>query len=188
MKNMKKIITILAMAAISATSFAQIQFTKSGTIEFKSTTTNTVDKVAATNKSTVCKLNTTTGDLEFGVLIKSFVFVNDLMQQHFNENYMESDKLPKSTFKGKITNIADVNFAKDGIYKANVEGTLNIHGKAKVVKYNGTITVKNGKIAIGAIVNIPLADYAIEIPSAVKDKISKEIVTTITCNLEPLKK
>jgi polyisoprenoid-binding protein YceI len=185
---MKKIITMMALATMTTATFAQIHFTKTGTIAFKSTTTNTVDKVEATNKSAVCKLNTTTGDLEFGVLIKSFVFVNDLMQQHFNENYMESDKLPKSTFKGKITNLAEVNFAKDGAYKANVEGTLNLHGKSKVVKSLGTIVVKNGKISMNAVVNIPMADYNIAIPSAVKEKISKEIVTTITCNLEPLKK
>jgi polyisoprenoid-binding protein YceI len=185
---MKKIFNIIVLSAMASCTFAQVQFTKTGTIAFKSTTKNTVDKVEATNKSAVCKLNTSTGDLEFGVLIKSFVFTNDLMQQHFNENYMESDKLPKSTFKGKITNITDVNFTKDGTYKVNVEGTLTLHGTSKVVKSAGTIVVKNGKISLASVVNIPMADYKIDIPSAVKDKISKEIVTTINCSLEPLKK
>jgi polyisoprenoid-binding protein YceI len=185
---MKKIVLALSMMVMATTTFAQIQFTKNGTIKFNSTTTNTVDKVEATNKSAVCKLNTTTGDVEFGVLIKSFVFSNDLMQQHFNENYMESDKFPKCTFKGKITNLKDVIFAKDGAYKAMVEGKMAIHGKTKDIKVPGTITVKNGKATINATVSLPLADYAIAIPSAVKDKISKEINTVINCSLDVLKK
>jgi polyisoprenoid-binding protein YceI len=182
---MKKVIFGLAMIAFANVAKAQIHFTKSGLIKFNSTTTNTIDKVEAANKSAVCKLNTATGDIEFAVLIKSFVFVNDLMQQHFNENYMESDKFPKCTFKGKITNVSEVDFKKDGTYKVKVEGTMTLHGKTKVISVPGTVTVKNSKISVAAVTSLPLADYAIAIPSAVKDKISKEIKTSINCSLEP---
>jgi hypothetical protein len=186
---MKKIIFAIAMMAGTMNASAQnILFTKTGTINFNSTTTNTVDKVEAVNKSAVCKLNTTTGDLDFAVLIKSFVFSNNLMQQHFNENYMQSDKFPKSSFKGKITNIASVNFAKDGSYPVMVEGTMSLHGVDNKIKEKGTITIKGGKASINSTIMMPLAAYKIDIPSVAKDKISKDIRTVINCNLEVFKK
>jgi polyisoprenoid-binding protein YceI len=183
---MNKIIAAIAFTTLANISFAQVQFTKNGTIQFKSTTTNTVDKVEATNKSAVCKLNTATGEVEFGILIKSFVFTNDLMQQHFNENYMESDKFPKSTFKGKIETLSAVNFKADGVYKVLVQGAMTIHGVTKNVKVPGTVTIKGGKIAISSAFGIALADYGISLPGAVKDKISKEISTVVNCSLQSL--
>ncbi len=185
---MKHTIITLIAAIAGFTAQAQIMFTKTATINFNSTTTNTIDKVEAVNKSAVCKLNTATGDLEFATLIKSFVFSNNLMQQHFNENYMESDKFPKSSFKGKITNIADVTFAKDGNYPVKVEGTMTLHGVSSQVKATGSVMVKSGKVSLNSTIMLPLSTYKIDIPSAVKDKISKEIKTTINCQLEVLKK
>ncbi len=184
---MKKIILILASSIITTSSFAQVFFTKSGSISFNATS-KSIDEIKATNKAVACKVNTTTGDVEFVVLVKSFVFANNLMQEHFNEKYLESNTYPKSTFKGKITNLADVNFAKDGTYKTNVSGSLTIHGITKTTTSAGTVTVKGSKVILNSAFNAPLVDYKITVPSAVADKIAKNAAIVVNCTLDPLKK
>ena len=109
------------------------------------------------------------------------------MQEHFNENYIESHKYPKADFKGQIVNSGDINFTKDGTYKANVKGKLTIHGETKDVETTGTIAVKGGKVEADAVLSIELSDYKIEIPKVVKDNISKSVTIIVDCNLEPLK-
>jgi polyisoprenoid-binding protein YceI len=106
------------------------------------------------------------------------------MEEHFNENYMESDKFPKSTFKGSISNIKDVNFAKDGTYKVSTAGTLTMHGVSKQVTIPATITIKGGKISASSTFMVLLSDYNIAIPSVVKDKIAKDIKITVNCDYE----
>ena len=101
------------------------------------------------------------------------------MQQHFNENYMESDKFPKSEFKGKITNIADVNFSKDGVYNVTVAGKLTIHGTTQEVSVPGTITVKGKDATAKAKFDVVLEKYGIKVPGVVADKVAKEAVITI---------
>ena len=95
------------------------------------------------------------------------------MQEHFNENYMESDKVPKSTFKGTITNISKVNFQADGSYLVTVKGTIEIHGIKKEVETTGLFKVSGESIVSTAEFTVTLEDFKIDIPSLVKDKISK---------------
>jgi hypothetical protein len=92
--------------------------TKAGTIKFSSATP--MEKIEGTNRQVNSALNFSTGDFVFKVLIRGFEFEKALMQEHFNENYVESDKFPSATFVGKVTNIADINISKDGVYNANV--------------------------------------------------------------------
>jgi YceI-like domain len=179
---MKKIIAILL---ISYSATAGSYFTKTGTITFKGK--SKVEKIEAINKSVACKLDATTGAVDFIVLVKSFVFDSQLMQEHFNENYLESDKFPKASFKGKITNLAEINFAKDGVYKANVQGVFAIHGVSQTINGTGNITVKGGKVSITSNIGVLCSTYKIDIPSAVKDKVSNEVNISIACNLEALK-
>ena len=103
------------------------------------------------------------------------------MEEHFNENYMESDKYPKSTFKGIIADISGVNFAKDGNYKVMVNGDLSMHGITKNINTNGTISISGDKITGTSIFKIVLADYNISIPKVVKNNISKTIEITVNC-------
>jgi hypothetical protein len=179
---MKKIIAILL---ISYSATAGTYFTKTGTISFKGK--SKVEKIEAINKSAACKLDATTGAIDFIVLVKSFVFDSQLMQEHFNENYLESDKFPKASFKGKITNLAEINFAKDGVYKTNVQGVFTIHGISQTINGAGSITIKNGKVSITSSLGVLCSTYKIDIPSAVKDKVSNEVNIIIACNLEELK-
>lgn len=142
---MKKIIGLLIIFAVAVGSVeAQKYITKTGKVRFFSDAP--LEKVEAVNNQVNAVLDVASGDMVFKVLIKSFVFEKALMQEHFNENYMESDKFPVSTFTGKVTNISGMDFSKDMKYTAEVEGTLTIHGVSRPVKTQGTLESKNGKI------------------------------------------
>ena len=117
--------------------------------------------------------------IQFAVLMKGFAFERALMEEHFNENYMESDKYPNGNFTGKVTNIGDVNFAQNGTYNVTVTGNLTIHGVTKAVSVPGTIVVKDGKVSSKAEFTVLLADYDISIPAAVKNQISKSIKISV---------
>jgi polyisoprenoid-binding protein YceI len=116
-----------------------------------------------------------------------FVFVKQMMQQHFNENYVDTDKYPKSEFKGTITNNSTINYKKDGTYNAKIKGQLTIHGVTKDVETTGTFKINGGKIDATSTFNVLISDYNIKIPSIVKEKVSNTIKITVDCNLEPLK-
>ena len=149
-------------------------FTKNGKVSFSAT--SAMEKIEATNEKATSMLDVSTGAIEFAILLKAFNFEKALMQEHFNENYVESDKFPKSTFKGNVINIKSVDLKKDGIYPVKVKGILTLHGESKDVTADGTLTVKDGKITEGnSKFKILLEDYKIEIPSLVKDKISKDV-------------
>jgi len=138
------------------------------------------------NKNAVSVFDKTTGQVEVSILMKAFEFKKALMQEHFNENYIESDKFPKSVFKGAIGDLSKVDFTKDGKYLASVSGKLSMHGETKDVTAPVTFTVNNGMITATSELKIMLEDYKILIPSLVKDKISKEVRVVIDINYEPL--
>jgi polyisoprenoid-binding protein YceI len=112
-------------------------------------------------------------------MVKSFKFEKALMQEHFNENYMESSAFPKADFKGKISNITEVNFTKDGTYKVTVAGKLTIHGVAQEVAVPGTITVKGKDVTATAKFTVKLQDYKISVPTMVADKLAKEATISV---------
>jgi polyisoprenoid-binding protein YceI len=167
---------ILAAALLLSATFTNAQeklFTKTGKISFSSKTP--VEDIEAHNKATISVLDKTSGQVEFSVLMKGFEFEKALMQEHFNENYVESDKFPKANFKGKLTDITKLNFTKDGKYILPVTGKLTIHGETRDVNVNGTFTVEGGKLLAHCVFNVDPADYKINIPGVVKDKIAKSI-------------
>ena len=181
---MKKLILTACILMIGSTAlFAQKYMTRTGKAAFDATTKQSPEKIAGVNNEVANILDAQTGDIVFQVLIKSFKFESELMQEHFNENYMESDKYPKSEFKGNITNHADINFSKDGTYKANVTGKLTIHGVTKDVTEPGTITVKGNTITAKANFSVPLKDYNIEVPSLVADKVNKNATISLESNM-----
>jgi hypothetical protein len=165
---------------------AQKYFTKTGNVSFNAS--SPLEPIEGTTRTASSVIDVATGNMEFAVLVKSFLFSQALMQEHFNENYMESGKFPKASFKGKIDNIKEVNFAKDGTYKAKVSGTLEIHGVKKQVNSVADIIVKGGKIKSSANFTVTIADYGIAIPSAVKDKIAKTAKITINADFQEMKK
>jgi uncharacterized protein YdeI (BOF family) len=184
---MKKIFLFAAMTALIVSVMAQDKyFTKSGKILFKCTK-SALEKIEATNKGTTCVLDSKNGNMQFAVLMKGFEFERALMQEHFNENYVESHKFPKAEFKGQLSNNNEINYTKDGNYPAKVKGLLTIKGISKAVETTGSVTVKGGKITAIADFIILLSDYSISIPSLVSDKISNTVNINVECNLEPLK-
>lgn len=184
MKKLIYFLLVFAAAGLSSEAFSQKYFTKTGNINFFSKTP--MENIDATNKKATCVLDSKTGQIEIALLMKAFEFEKALMQEHFNENYVESDKYPKSTFKGNITNISTVNFTKDGSYPVDIVGKLTMHGVSKDLKTKGSIFVKSGKVNATTEFPVLLADYNIEIPSVVEDKIQKSIKISATLWLEQL--
>lgn len=177
---MKKIITAVAMFTCCCNVLqAQKYFTKNGNISFFSKTD--MENIKANNNQVMSVLNQQTGDLQFSVIIKSFHFEKALMEEHFNENYLESDKFPKSSFKGNITDISTVNFTKDGTYPVNVSGDLTMHGVTNKTTAKGSIVIAGGKITGKSVFIVTLADYKIAVPKLVENKISKTIEVTVNC-------
>ena len=146
-----------------------------------------MENIEAINKQVNSALDIVTGDFVFKVLMKSFEFDRALMQEHFNENYVESDKYPTATFKGKITNLKSIDFTKAGTYKAEVEGDLTIHNVTKKVKQTGTFEVKGDKVHGKAKFNIKPQDYEIKIPSAVAANFAESMEVTVDITLDKIK-
>ncbi|WP_422090185.1 YceI family protein [Tenacibaculum ovolyticum] len=165
---------------LTQTISAQKYFTRAGITEFKASI-DAFEPVEAINKSSSAILKTETGDFAALLLIKAFKFKIALMQEHFNENYMDSDQYPRATFKGKINNfdVTKINSEK----KHTIEGILSIRNIKKDVKTNAKVFKKDGKIYIEATFKIKPQDYDIEIPKIVRKKIAKSIKITIKYEL-----
>lgn len=168
------------MTFFGINSYAQKYYTKNGLVSFYSKAT--VEDITADNNQVLSVLVTSTGDIQFSMLNTGFHFKKALMEEHFNEDYMESTKYPKSTFKGKITNLSAINFSKDGSYAATVSGDLMMHGVTNKVTASGTINIKGGVISASSKFTVHLADYKITIPSVVKNNIAENVEITVSCN------
>lgn len=181
---MKKIILLAFFVTGNLIVNAQIYKSKSTFINFFSTTP--VEDIKADNKAATSILNTATGDIVFRIPIKAFAFKDALMEEHFNENYMETSKYEYSTFKGKVNEKIDV--TKDGVYPVTATGTINIHGVDKQETLKGTLTVKGGELALDSKFKIALKDYNIEVPKLVYKKIAEIIDVTVNAVYTEYKK
>lgn len=168
---MKKMAFLLCTLAICSAVQAQKYMTRNGTISFYSKTP--MEDIKASNSQAYAVIDVGAKNLAFTLLMKGFLFDKQLMQEHFNENYVESDKYPKASFTGNYT--GDVNLAKDGVYNVTVNGKLTMHGITKPVTAPATLEVKNGHLIGKCAFQIAPADYNISIPSVVKDKIAKQL-------------
>lgn len=179
---MKKVFLSLIMtSAIFVKAQEKIYATKTGIVDF--VCESKAEKIEATNSQVSCKLSNKTGQLVLLMLIKGFKFENSTMQEHFNENYMESDKFPKAEFKGTITNLTTVNFAKDGKYSVNVDGSLTIHGVSKKINEKATITITKGKASLTGKMKINIKDYGIK-GEYIGSTIASDAVLNVKCNLD----
>ena len=162
-------------------------FTRNGTITFFSSAP--LEDITADNHGATAILDSQTGDLEFSALMRSFNFKKALMQEHFNENYVESDRFPKAVFKGKIQDIEKVNFHSTGTYDVELKGELSLHGVTKPLHTSAQLKVTEDKVVAGISKFIVRpADYAIEIPGLVRDKIAEEIEVSVDVILEPFER
>jgi polyisoprenoid-binding protein YceI len=174
---MKTIVTSLFLLTLAYNIQAQKFISKSGFVKFYSYTP--IEEIEASNNQAASIFDASTGDVQVSLLIRSFSFKKELMQEHFNENYMESDVYPKSSFKGKIVDINEVDFKKDGIYNVEVDGEITIHGVTKPLKTSATIHIEKGIPTAKTTFKILTEDFNIEIPDLVKEKIAKEIEITL---------
>jgi tRNA_anti-like/YceI-like domain len=148
-----------------------------GQIKFFSATP--AEDIEAVNTQIISTI-TTQGAVQFAALIKGFRFENELMQTHFNEEkYLNSDKFPKSEFKGNITNWATVNVAKNATYPVTAQGNLTLHGVTKNVTATGTLTVQDGKLLLNSTFKLHVQDYGVD-GGEVADKLD----ITLVCNYQ----
>jgi hypothetical protein len=177
---MKKFILFLALGASLAGAKAQnLCSSQSCRISFFSSTP--VEDINAVSSRALGVINVKTREVAFSVSNPSFEFPNKMMQEHFNEKYMESEKYPNSTFKGKINE--DIDLTKDGEYKVTVTGKLNVHGVEKDRTITGIVVVKGGTISIKSDFKVLVKDHNIEIPKLVVANIAEEIKVMIDAQL-----
>ena len=176
---------ILMLAAMVLVSGIQAQkfFTRDGNISFSSEAP--LENIEAQNHSVTSVVDFDTGNLEFAVLIKAFQFEKALMQEHFNENYMESSKFPKATFKGRIEGYDKDALMTEGEHPVTVVGDLTIHGVTRAVEAEGAFRVQGEKITASSTFEQQVADYDIEIPALVRDKIAKTVTIRVSLDYEP---
>lgn len=179
---MKRILFIIALATSISASAQERYFTRGASVSFFADGSNTPEKIEAHNGQGTSVFDAKTGQFEFAVLMKAFEFEKALMQDHFHENYVESEKFPKSNFKGNVVDMSKVDLTKDGSYPVKLKGNLTLHGVTKEVLTDAVFTVKGGKVNGSSTFKILLADYKVEIPNLVKDKISKDVRIVVDAN------
>lgn len=172
--NLRIITLLIASLAFVQVQAQKIYSTKTAKVRFIAVDDKDID---ATNTKAVSRLETN-GNLSFIMLMKDFSFDMDLMQKHFNEEYVESDKFPRGIFNGQITNIKSVNFAKDGSYPIIVNGNMQVHGVNKVIQTNGVIVISKGLPKASAKFTVSLKDFGIGgvLIKMVADKVDVEVV------------
>ena len=184
---MKNNILLFAFILLATTSgLAQKYFTRTAEVGFFSEAPT--ENIDAQNRQVTCILNTENGELAFSVQLMGFHFEKALMEEHFNENYVESHKYPKSTFKGKILDFDKIDLNSAGKHKVIVEGDMFLHGETKAIKANGELTVAGEEILLSSKFNMQIEDYKIAIPKAVISKIAESIEVSLMASLTEYKK
>lgn len=179
-------IPVIGLLLFMSSVQAQKYFTRDGTFNFVASTP--LENIDATSKGGTIVIDAESGAIETAVLVKGFIFEKALMQEHFNENYIESDKYPRAQFKGKLVNTQAVTWGRDGTYPVTVKGILSIHGVDKEREIPAEIIIKGGKISASSNFEVVVADHDIKIPSVVADKIARVAKVSIQANLSELKK
>lgn len=194
---MKKHLLFLTALLSFNLSHSQIFMDKKAKTHFLSK--SAMEDIEATNKSSVVVMDAGKSKVQVQVQIKAFKFASSFMEEHFNENYMETDKEgPKDaagkstypnrfgTFDGKVNETID--FTKDGEHKVTCTGKLTIHGVTNEVTLPGTMKIKGGNISLSSEFKVKLADYKIKVPSLYVKNIAEEIAVDLNAVMEPFKK
>lgn len=181
---MKKLtIFLIASLLFLAKGKAQIYLADSCKVTFFSAAT--IEDITAVNTSSKPVMSTATGEIQISLTINQFIFAKKLMQEHFNEDYMESDKYPHAVFKGKVNEKVD--YKKDGVNNVTVAGEMDMHGVKKNITIPGTITIKNGIIFLAAKFDVKPSDYNIKVPSVIGSDVAKQIAVSLTAGMKPYK-
>ena len=196
---MKQLFLIMSMLLCAHVYRAQIYKAKDGTTQISFFSKAPLEDIEAMNKGAIIVLNTTTNDIQIRVSIQNFKFKNSLMEEHFNENYMETDKKGpddangsatypnrNAIFKGKINEKID--YSQDGEHKVTVTGKMELHGVTREVTLDGTVKKAGTEIAIATKFKIKVADYNIKVPSMYVKNIAEVVDVAVNSTLEPFQK
>ena len=178
MKNLKTIIITVLIYNLQFTIYnlkAQTYISTASEVSFFSKAL--LENIEAMNKGSRSLINTETNEIAVIIGIRQFHFHKELMEEHFNENYMESDKFKTASFKGTINEKLD--YKKDGTTAVTAKGKLTIHGVEKEVLLNGTLIVKGNILTLNSKFKVALKDYNIKIPTTVISNIAEEIEVTV---------
>ncbi|WP_298540168.1 YceI family protein [uncultured Aquimarina sp.] len=180
-----KIFNILLFGLLCSTlSFGQGKFlTKQGYTSFFST--SPIEDIKADNNQVLSIIDSSTGNVAISILMKSFMFEKSLMQEHFNENYVESDTYPKAIFKGQILNFNKLDESEQIV---TITGDITIHGVTKQIETKGKITKTKENILLTGDFPVTVADFKIEIPSIVANNIAKVVKVSFELDHKPYNK
>lgn len=181
--NMNKLLSLISFILIVSSIQSQIWSSKNATIRFFSTTP--IEDIEGINNYAAGALNAKTGKVFFKVMMKSFKFEKALMQEHFNENYIESDKFPSAEFDGIITDLPDMTVS--GVYILKVKGKFSLHGTSVERDFTINMKVEADKIITSSKFKIRCNDYNIRIPNVVKKNIQEEIDVNLNAIFTPRK-
>lgn len=195
---MIRIIAALLLLPLALFSQTPIYTAKSGSTSIRFYSEAPLENIEALNKGAIIVLKSSSNDIQVRVTIQNFKFKNSLMEEHFNENYMETEKkviddkgsptYPNryAEFKGKINEPID--YTKEGENKVTVTGKLTIHGVTKDVTIDGTLDKKGSELVLNSTFKVKVADYNIKVPSMYVKNIAEVVDVTINSTLEPLQK
>jgi len=184
-KIMKRLSFTLLLLLSCVYLYAQdVQQSKNVNIRFFSSAP--LEDIEATTQNGTSVITTLKNEVFFLVPIKSFTFKSSLMQEHFNENYMESDKYPDARFQGKINESID--WKTEGVYNVSVSGKLTVHGVEKDRTILGTITIKNGVVNLQSKFDISCKEHGVKIPSMMSEKIAEIVNVTVNGAFVPYQK
>ncbi len=177
-----RLIIIACLFGLTQQTFAQKYLTREAYLKFFGSTP--IENIEAVTNQASSVIDVTTNEVVFQVLLNSFTFEKALMQEHFNENYVESEKYPKCVFKGKIKEA--VSLSKTGTYKVTIAGSMTLHGVTRPIEVSADITVEKSTIKLMSTFVIVPEDYEIIIPGAVRDKIAKSMEVTVKAAYKPV--
>lgn len=181
---MKKIsIALLLFFLVILKVSGQIYITRNGTIRFFSEAP--LENIEAINRQVFSALNTENGEFAFRVVMRAFSFEKALMQQHFNDNFVESHNFPNATFEGRIKGIDQIDFSQSGRIEVIVEGDLTIKDVTRTISEQGTLDISDGQIHARSVFMIRPEDYNVGIPSRYARNIAREIEITVELELRP---
>ncbi len=177
---MKTKIVALILCLVGCNGIAQKLVIEKSLVTFFSHAS--IEDITADNKKVVGIFNLPTSDIAFSIPIAEFQFAKALMQEHFNEKYMESDKYPKSTYQGKITSFEA---SKEGLQQVKTNGKLTIHGVTNDIEVPGTIEKKGDRFIMKSKFKVKLQDYKVAIPQLLWQNIAEEVEVTLEFIFKP---
>lgn len=182
---LRGVLTVITVITFSVAGASQTRYIdRNGNASFFSSAP--LEDIEAHTSQAVSVIDVSTGEIVASVLMRSFRFRKSLMQEHFNENYVESHKYPKATFRGKVTNISELDAKKEGKYNLDVEGEITIHGVTQPLRVKTEAVVNNGTLQTKAVFALKVKDFKIEIPRLVIQNIAEVVEVTLSFNYKPM--